>query len=184
MNFVQVNFKITGLEPGMLTNNPAKMGQSSQGAKTKKIPSPEEEAEAGLYKDAEGNYCFPTMGFRASLLNVLSNKKVGKKAANVVFSAAVFVEDEYVILRDPKTWKPLKDYDIDSRRCVVQRNGVIRSRPKFPRWGCDLIFKVDTDLVSEDQAFEQLSEAGQVIGVGDFRPARKGMFGRYLVERK
>ena len=182
MKFEQATFKIVGMEPGLLTHNPQSMGMPNQGAKTKKIPKPEEEAETGLYLDEEGHFCFHKIGFRSSLLNSLSYKKVGKKAANVVFAAAVFVDEELIVLRDPDTWEPLTEYLIDTRRAMVVGRGIMRSRPKFPRWGCDLEYKVNTDLVTVEQVLEEQIEAGQIIGVGDFRPAKKGFFGRYIVE--
>ena len=56
MNLVLCKFKITGLFP-LLTHSPAGMKQPTAGPRIKKIPSPEEEAQAGLYIDADGNFC-------------------------------------------------------------------------------------------------------------------------------
>lgn len=173
-------FRVTGDFP-LLTHNPAQMRRSDGGVKSKKIPSAEEEAEAGLYKIDEG-FALPSVSFRSALLNGLKNKKVGKASAISVFQAAVFNIDEHCLLIDGKG-KPIKEYNIDTRRAVVQRQGILRSRPRFEKgWGCLLELEIDTDMVSPEQVVEHLNNAGLVIGVGDFRIEKRGPFGRFHVE--
>jgi len=181
MNLTIHKFKVTGLFP-LLTHNPAQMGGASRGPKTKKIPSPEEEAEIGTYRDEEGHYCIPSMGFRASFLNGLKNKKVGRSSAISVFQAAVFNIDELCVLIDPETDQPLEEYRIDTRRAVVQRQGVMRSRPRFEKWGCYLFLQIDEDIVSPEMVEENLNISGQIVGVGDFRIEKRGIFGKYRAE--
>jgi hypothetical protein len=178
MNLALYKFKITGIFP-LLTHNPAGMNQPSTGPKAKKIPTSEEEAKAGLYIDADGNYCIPSIAFRSALLNGLKGKKVGRSSAISVFQAAVFSVDELSVLIDPGTGKPLLEYSIDTRRAIVQRNGVLRSRPKFEKWGCHVHLEVDLDITTPQQVEEALNMAGQIIGVGDFRIERRGTFGKF-----
>ena len=128
MNFQNHKFKVIGVLP-LLTHNPSSMGGPSTGPKTRKIPTPEEEAAAGAYRDDKGNFCIPSVAFRSAFLGGLRNKRVGKSSAISVFQAAVLTVDELTVLVDQKTRKPLKKYVIDSRRAVIQRSGVIRSRP-------------------------------------------------------
>ena len=171
-------FKVIGLFP-VLTHNPAQMRRPTEGATKKKIPSAEDEAAAGLYLDEKGNFCLPSMGFRSSLLSGLKNKKVGKASAISVFQAAVFNVDELTVLVNPKTGDPLKEYKVDTRRALVQRQGILRSRPKFEKWGCTLFLQIDEDITTPQQVEENLNIAGQVIGVGDFRIEKRGMFGKF-----
>jgi len=183
MNLVIHKFKIASVEPfALLTHNPAQMRRSSDGPKTKKIPTPEEEAKAGLYLDGEGHYCIPSMSFRSSLLNSLKNKKIGKASAISVFQAAVFNVDELSVLVDPGNEEPLSAYRIDTRRAIVQRQGILRSRPRFDKWGCWLFLQIDEDITNAKQVEENLKIAGQIIGVGDFRIEKRGMFGKFAVE--
>jgi len=175
-------FKVTGLLP-LLTHNPASMSSGANGAvKAKKIPSPEEEAAGGLYRDAEGNFGVPSMGFRSGLLCGLKGKKVGKISAPMIFASSVFAVDDLSILIDPETEEPLRVYEIDKRRAIIQRNGVIRCRPRFPKWQCFLTLQIDADVLQAQQVEEHLNVAGQIIGVGDYRVERKGIFGKYMVE--
>lgn len=181
MDLQVFRFKVTGLLP-LLTHNPAGMGAQSNGPKTKKIPTKEEEAKQGLYIDADGNFCLPSMAFRSSFLNGLKNKRIGKASAISVMQAAIFNVDEFCVLIDPDTEKPLTDYTIDSRRAIVQRQGITRNRPRFEKWGCYLNLDIDLDITQAEQVEENLNVAGQIIGVGDFRIERRGIFGRYKAE--
>ncbi len=90
---------------------------------------------------------------------------------------------EFYLHRNGKTLTD-KDYIIDTRRCVVQRNGVLRSRPciELP-WGLTARFLVDTAVVGSkaEPVISSIARAGQIAGLGDYRPQRKGSFGRYQV---
>jgi hypothetical protein len=174
-------FRVTGLFP-LLTHNPAQMRRADGAATKKKIPSEENEAKAGLYLGEKGNFCLPSMGFRSALLSGLKNKKVGKVSAISIFQAAVFTVDELTVLVNPKTGDPLKDYKIDTRRAIIQRQGILRSRPRFEKWGCTLFLQIDEDITTPKQVEENLNIAGQVIGIGDFRIEKRGMFGKFKVE--
>lgn len=185
MNIKQYTFKIESLS-ALLTHNPkAMMSQDSNAMKTKKKYIPEEEAEAGLYVNSKKQYCLPAIAFRSALIKAVSNKKVGKKSASAIMSAAVFnadaetVDDEMIPILDKSTMKPVKTYGIDSRRAIVMKAGVIRHRPKFSNWSCLIPLQIDTDLVSPEVVAENLNEAGTIIGVGDYRVEKKGWFGRF-----
>lgn len=172
-------FRVWGDFP-LLLHNPAQM-RRNEGVKQKKIPTPEEEAAAGLYL-VEGGFGIPSVAFRSALLNGLKNKKVGKASAISVFQAAVFNVDEFCLLIDGEG-NPLLKYGIDTRRAVVQRQGILRSRPRFEKgWGCILELEIDVDMVSPEQVVEHLNVAGLVVGVGDFRIEKRGPFGRFHVE--
>lgn len=181
MNLASCKFRITGIFP-LLTHNPAGMQPNVNSPKVKKIPTPEDEARTGLYLDDYGNYCIPSIAFRSALLNGLKGKKVGRSSAVSVFQAAVFNVDEYSVLVDPDTDKPLSEYCIDTRRAIVQRNGVLRSRPKFEKWGCYVHLEIDLDITNPQQVEEALNIAGQAVGVGDFRIEKRGMFGKFKAE--
>jgi hypothetical protein len=181
MNLVLCKYKITGLFP-LLTHSPAGMRQAANAPKVKKIPSPEDEAQAGLYIDNDGNYCIPSIAFRSALLNGLKGKKIGKVGAISVFQAAVFNVDELSPLVDPETGRALREYTIDTRRAIVQRQGILRNRPRFEKWGCNVFLQIDLEITTPEQVEEALNTAGQIIGVGDFRIEKRGMFGKFQAE--
>jgi hypothetical protein len=120
--------------------------------------------------------------FRSALLNGLKGKKIGKMGAATVFQPAVFNVDQFCVLVDPDTEKPLTKYEIDTRPAVIGRSRVIRSRPRYDSWSCTLFFEIDEEVLTAKQVEEQLNVAGRVAGVGDYRVNRKGPFGRFTAE--
>lgn len=80
-----------------------------------------------------------------------------------------------------------KDQDIkwmvDKRRGVLAANGaaVCIIRPKFPKWAIDVTVQVNEDLVNIDKIQELFKAAGLFSGLGDYRPSKKGPFGRFTV---
>lgn len=184
----QQRFKVrlVGKSP-LLTHNPASMGVTKTGAKgERKIPTPEEEAKMGAYP-VNGHFALPGIAIRNSFLQACGMWKVkiaGSKrpmSAKSVF-AHLIVEPELVPILDKAGKKPLKEYTIDTRRAVVQRNGIMRSRPRFDEWSVTAEFVYDDTILTEEHIAlvrQILTDAGQRIGVGDYRPHRSGWFGTF-----
>lgn len=193
----RLTFTIVGKSP-LLTHNPASMqaptSDLSKGGKRKagaEIPTPAEEAERGLYLDEEGRFCGPGVGLRNALVKAAAAWRAPwqKKRENMrSLLAGCIVEPELVPVLDEKG-KPAKTYAIDSRRALVQRNGIVRSRPKFPQgWRAAFTIVYDDAFIpgEEDQIRTLLQQifddAGNRIGWGDYRPEKTGWFGRFAVE--
>lgn len=182
-------FKLTGYTP-LLMHNPAQMRQGG-GAKTKRIPTPEEEAEAGLYADMKGLLYLKFIAIRNCCLKGGRNYKVGKMTVGMFLGGCILNEDldAPCYLENAKTGAPLtkNDYEIDTRRAVVQKQGILRSRPKIRDWAARATFRVDTSQIGTPQELdtlilECLNRGGQFIGIGDYRPERTGPFGRFTAE--
>lgn len=183
----KITFRVRGLTP-LLTHNPASMvAGPKKPTKGKDIPTPEVEAERGCYRDEEGRFCIPSIGFRNALL--VASKQFKGKGRKSLFDtlAHIMTERELTPILDAKG-KPAKSYVIDTRRAMVQRNGVMRSRPKFEDWTALVELIYDETMFGEhgenaDPVLRAvLIDAGNRIGVGDYRPARWGWFGRFTVE--
>lgn len=183
----EVTYWIEGLTP-LMQHSPRAMTVAKTGLGKKKIPSPEDEAELGTYRLANNQLGHPSRAFIAALMKACIHRRIGKKAAKGVLQSVVFnIEDqEFVALVDPETREPLREYVIDTRRAVVQGQGVMRSRPKVLRWACFLKLEADTEFVAESGRgglaviTEILNIAGRSVGIGELRPAAaKGTGGRY-----
>jgi len=180
-------FVLIGKSP-LLTHNPKSM-QAPKGGKGKTlIPSSEEEAKAGLYVDEEGRFCLPGISIRNSFIKAAGAWRGAWQKRRETLTGAVahcMVEPELVPILDAATGEPIKAYEIDTRRAVVQRQGISRSRPRFPNWMVKPVFVYDDDFLPKDQAMLQeqfvavLSDAGNRLGVGDYRPQKTGWFGRF-----
>ena len=65
---------------------------------------------------------------------------------------------------------------------VVQRSRIIRTRAKFDTpWKVSAVIYGDDALIDRDKLTTWLDIAGQRIGLGDWRPACSGAFGRFSV---
>lgn len=71
----------------------------------------------------------------------------------------------------------------DKRRGVLAANGaaVAIVRPKFPTWAFDVTIEVDHDQIAIEKVQELFNAAGRFSGLGDFRPSKRGPFGRFRV---
>jgi hypothetical protein len=179
-------WRIVGITPLML-NNPAATMLPDTGGMTaaKKTYDDSEEAAIRLYKNAKEENIFLTDGFRAGILTAAAGRKINKKAAKQTLAGSVFpVEPDFLILDDKG--KPAKEYEIDKRRVVIGKSGVLRCRPRFSPWQANLPLEIDRDFITNlDLVTEILNIAGRIVGLGEMRPDTSkgksgvGSFGRY-----
>jgi len=177
---------LRGITP-LLMHNP--MGSMTQtGAKTpaQRIPKPEDEAERATYQDEEGNLVFPMAAIPSAILYAAIGYKIGRRGAKSVLAGALL---NFTSLDGDVEWLPLTDhngvpqteYEIDIRRVVIQRSAILRARPKLKEWQTELIITFDEQFVDRETVLLTLKRAGVVAGLGDFRPQRGGLFGRFEV---
>lgn len=193
MNIETIGFRIVGIAPLMQSNRKS-MRHGSEGAKTKKIPKPKEEALAGAYFMPNGQAYHPAEAFRGALVSASVGYKFGKLGAKRVIQGSVSVlgelhpesADVVALLFHPKTGKPLKKYVIDVRRVVVQKQGVLRARPRYDQWSTEIAFEYNTELLPREDLLKFMELAGR-MGVGELRPVCEcgkggGWFGRFKTE--
>lgn len=176
-----VHIKLNGLSP-LLMHNPEGMRRASEDMNRKSIPTPEEEAEKSIYRLPDGNLYVPAVAVRNSMLNGAKGYRIGKKSAMGILSGAVLMVDEAFPLY--RNGKPIseRDYSIDIRRAVVQRQGITRARAKIELpWSLDCVFDYNEDLAGLNHIETAMNTAGQIVGLLDYRVEKKGWFGRFEV---
>jgi hypothetical protein len=67
----------------------------------------------------------------------------------------------------------------DTRPSRVGSSKVMRTRPLFKKWGFEAPFLLDTEILDPEDLDRVLLIAGQVIGIGDWRPEKGGRRGRF-----
>ena len=74
-------------------------------------------------------------------------------------------------------------FEVDSRRVVIPATGgsVIRHRARVDEWSVQFHLEIDLSQVTSDFARMIIDDAGTKIGIGDFRPSRKGRYGKFVV---
>lgn len=131
----------------------------------------------GLYLDGDGRVAIPSTNVLALVIAGSRKSKLGKQAEAGVFDTQLFYRLEYDGPKDPA-----KLYDVggfvDYRPVVVQRNRCMRSRPVFPGWKLPIQLSVNTDVIDVGDVVRALEVAGEVVGLGEWRPR----FGRFIVQ--
>lgn len=179
----RITITVDGIKP-LLTHNPESMGVEKAPGKGSRIPEAEIEAEAGVYRLPDGTCGIKGEAFRGSLLGAASAWKAkAKRTMKSLLSHVTVIEDLIPLLHHDGT--PIKEYVIDRRRAIIQRNGIIRCRPRFDEWSCRFTIEYDPELVGKDPRIivDVLQDGGNRMGVGDYRPARNGPFGRFRVRQ-
>lgn len=149
----------------------AEKSAAAKGSKSKKTDN----VESYVYRDEKGVLCLPGEYLRQSVIHAAKfrqDPRSPRKSARDLFNAGV------VALSDGPLGKEAWDY-IDRRRVCVQRNGVTRERPAFREgWKATIELQVLTpEYISASVLSDVLTNAGRLVGVGDFRPT----FGRFRV---
>ena len=139
--------------------------------------SADEQAVLALYRDESGEPYVPAIAVQRSLVDAaLYSVGKGRASLQKPVAACALVSPERLPL-EPNTWI------VDARPVVIPstQGRIVRYRPRFDKWSTRFLLEWDLNLVSEEQLRKVVDDAGHRIGLMDFRPARKGMFGRFHV---
>lgn len=140
--------------------------------------SPEEQAEIAAYRDPETEELYiPGICIQRAFVNAATySKGKGRASLQKQAAACIMVSPERISLGT-------KVYLIDSRPIVVPatKGRVIRHRPRLNKWAVNFEIEYDSSLMKESELRKIVDDAGQRVGFLDFRPEKKGPFGRSFV---
>ena len=175
----KVKVELTGLSP-LLMNSPRCMVQDNVDKKmtqTTKAYDLDEDAKKLLYVNDKGELYIPSEAIKRALINASSFKKIGKYAAKSIIAGGVFI-------LQPEVPLGTKKYSLDVRTVVIQRARVVKARPKIENWKVTFELGYNENLIGNSKLIRQIMiEAGQRIGILDFRPERMGSFGMFSVTK-
>jgi hypothetical protein len=105
----------------------------------------------------------------------------GKNLYTKHFEAGIMVPDSLVL--------PVKAGDVECDELFVPSDGrrgggkrVTKFFPRIDNWEGDVLFYVFDDLITEAVFRQALVAAGQLVGIGRFRPQSSGFYGRFSVK--
>jgi hypothetical protein len=156
-----------------------------EGIRTKTSPprrtdwSREEEAETKLYRE-DGRIGLPSLNLFASLAEAGRLLKAGKRqistANSTILPSFLTIEGFFLPFKGDPTWVA------DMRRGTNEKSQAVPIvRPRFDSWEFDVTIEIDETEVNEDTVRQLVEIAGKKIGLCDFRPNKKGPFGRFKV---
>lgn len=140
------------------------------------------EWELAMYRDDELGPVIPSNMIAASIVEGGKLSKLGTSIARSIFLPAEFFRLDYKGQRDlDGMWASNNFRDV--RGVAVNNRRVMRTRPVFhPPWSVDFSLTFLPNVVNREQIVEAAMMAGQLCGIGDFRPLCGGTSGRFKVE--
>lgn len=143
--------------------------------------TPVEICEKALYKNEEGEEIIPSPNLMSCIVEGGRFFKNGKSKVttqkNSLLYACVSIEDLEIPLKSKSGWK------VDTRPIRMPSTGgrLLRHRPMFDDWELTFESEVDTEILSVGLFRQIVDAAGKRIGLGDYRPDRKGPYGKFVV---
>lgn len=174
----KVKVELTGITP-LLMNNPASMIESStKGLQSKtRETDHKKSAEKLAYKDKKGVLYIPAEAIKGTLIGASSYKKIGKFSARPMIAGGVSILPQQVSLGT-------KNYELDIRTVVIQRARVVKARPMVENWKVSFDLLYNEKLIGNSEIIKTiLIEAGERVGLLDFRPQKLGSFGMFKVTK-
>ncbi len=169
--------EITGITP-LLQNKPEQYGFNIQWVEKQASEDWEKEALKKLYIDADQVIYQPNTHIERLLIEAgkkLKMKGAGKATYSKVMGSMISVTPDAIPHQIPK-------YEIHKSLVVIPstKGRIARYRPMFKEW--KLSFSVEAEEEISGQVIKEALEiGGKYSGLGDWRPEKKGKFGKFQV---
>jgi hypothetical protein len=140
-----------------------------------------EKAEFHCYRNIHGKCFVPSEHIKQAMVNGASQvkAKVGttRKSITTFISAYISIKPEEIIVRD---------WDMLDKRTAVNKNTHARIITIRPRWNSlelEFTIEVKYDGITADMIKSCLKYAGEMFGIGSYRPQHKGEFGVFTITK-
>jgi hypothetical protein len=150
-------------------------------------PTPREECEDKVHTH-DGKPVLPVQNLLACLIEAgkfcrLDGKRQISTAKSTILPAFMHFEEGWFAITAPDS-KDAAAWDVDIRAGRNPNGGevVCLCRPRFDAWSIKATVRIYTDQIAEASIRELFDLSGSRVGVGDFRPQRKGVFGQFRVD--
>lgn len=184
---------ITGTAPLIVHNFSEKsrrqMLEAQQGKKkVKEVRDPQTEYEAAFYRlhfdDGRQAYGFPVTAFKAATTGAA--RFYDKSITMTALRQYLFMRG-VITKADPQ---PLIEIlgEPEMREDVVRLGGPSRSadlryRPMFTQWSCVLPVTYVKSSIDRNSVLSLIDAGGMGIGIGEWRPEKRGEFGTYQIDQ-
>ena len=182
-----IDVEIRGNTP-LLIHKFAEQAEQSKATRRVMVDSmnPRDEATKNAYIAQDGTYYFNAFSVPATMANAGVNHKMrgSRKTLKFVVPSAVRMESDTVTILDGEG-KAAKNFEVDGRPVTIPatKGRVMRYRPRFDQWSAKFRLILNDQMLSSEDAHRLLNEAGESIGIGDFRPEKRGPFGTFRVTK-
>jgi len=183
---MKIEVKIEGVTPLIFNRFTDKAAEDStsgnRGAQGGDRGTPLEIAHSKLYFDAYNKkIVVPQPNLLRCLVEGGRFHKIGKTQITTerksILYSCLDIEGADIELIHKQPWK------VDTRAVRIPATGgrILAHRPMFDDWTLEFIVDLDTSIIGVKLLRMIVDDAGKRIGLGDFRPATKGPFGKFCV---
>jgi hypothetical protein len=136
----------------------------------------------GLYYNKQDGIHLPSENFKSCLVEAAKLNKLGTE-----FKRSLMLIDQVLTLeyKGPKSPEALVEDPnfVLAKSVVVGQARLMRFRPRFPiGWSFTANVEFDETRIDPSELRNVIQNAGRYVGLGDWRPAKGGTYGRFLVE--
>jgi hypothetical protein len=146
---------------------------------TREFKRPREILENACVRNVKGVTVMPAMAFKLAMLTGSELVKEFEKKSKLMLS--FYIKGHGIPIASVNAggnpYTPRMDI---VRNSGIQRKPDIRFRPQLDTWTAKLPIEYFPDLLTQSQVVDLVALAGQV-GVGEWRPQKKGTFGTWRV---
>lgn len=183
-----LKIRVTGTSPLMMHSDRLANPLLRETIEHKEMTSKRKKAEAdhiaiakseylnGLYYTSSAGVHIPGANFDATFK---AGAKLQKLGTHWTRGALVMTDKAKLLYDGPSTPEALwQDTSfVDCRGVKVGTAKVMRYRPVFPEWACELELAFNPDILNLSEVKKTILDAGALIGVCEYRPR----FGRFSV---
>jgi hypothetical protein len=145
--------------------------------------TPREQAEKTPYVVPEtGELYIPGTNIQASIIAAGKFHKVGKSKLTTMKTSLI---PAFFTVNTMAALLGVKDFEVDSRPVTIPSTGgkIMRHRARLDTWKTTFSAWLDEEQCDEKMMRQLVDDAGKKIGLCDFRPERKGPFGKFVVTK-
>lgn len=170
---------INGTTPLLMNRPTSDIEEKSKDRKHGNLTS-EDMARKKLY-EIEGKLYQPATHLQGALIEAGKHKKVmGKGTSKATYSKIVGYAVEinpFEIVHKNQKWEI---FSIQAVNPTTKGRNLL-SRPMLKNWELKFEVTFDDTEISQEDLKEIFDIAGKIVGIGDWRPAKKGRFGKFQV---
>ena len=172
---MKVKVKIEGATPLLMNRF---QDRSIEGKSKAKGEAKEMDIKDKLWLTKDDKPYIPSVYFYRALIDAGKRLQVrGQKKATYskIIGAVLQINPDVIDLKGK--WTEFRTSAVNP----MTKGRMMVSRPKFENWSCEFeLFIVGNEIASETLN-TLLVDAGQKTGIGDWRPEKKGQFGKFIV---
>ena len=139
--------------------------------------NPRKVIEAAIIRNIDGTVCMPVVALKCAMLTASGTVKTFERKKTLL-KTSLYVEGDSIPVEFQKMVPRM-----DMVRCSdMNRTPDIRFRPNFIDWKMRFVLVYANDLFQVQTMLDLLQRAGDV-GIGEWRPEKNGVHGRFQILR-